>query len=374
MLVGEKKDREIIVYGNQQTTDYFPKLINKNVGVVVNHTSVVDNIHLIDTLLLSGINIKKIFVPEHGYRGVADAGEEIKGSIDKETGLPIISLYGKNKKPLPDQMQGLDCIVFDIQDVGVRFYTYLSTLHYVMEACAENNVSLVLLDRPNPNGDYVDGPVLDTSFCSFVGMHPIPVVHGMTLGELALMINGEGWLLHKLKCNLDVIKLENYNRSQYVSLQIKPSPNLPNDLSIRLYPSLCFFEATDLSIGRGTTFPFQVIGYPDSSLGKFTFTPYSIIGMSKDPIHEGDTCFGVDLRDEDLSVAFTLKYIIAFYEKWRVDKPFFERPQWFNLLAGNDILIKQIELGMSEDQIRATWQTDLASFRAKRDKYLLYGK
>lgn len=369
----ETKTRSKLLYGNQRTEAYLSKLTGKRVGVLVHHTSVIDSVHLIDTLLSAGINVNSIFVPEHGYRGTADAGEVVKGGIDTKTGLPIISLYGKNKKPQSEDVKDLDVIVVDLQDVGVRFYTYLSTLHYVMEACAENGVKVLLLDRPNPNGDYIDGPVLQPKFRSFVGMHPIPVVHGMTMGELAQMINGEQWLKNGIQCKLIVIKMEEYNRKELYDLPIKPSPNLPNQLSIRLYPSLCFFEATQISIGRGTHFPFQVIGYPKRKYGTFEFKPVSIAGMSKYPKHEDTKCYGVDLRGKRVNDSrFTLTYLVEFYSKWNEPDEFFDRRNWFNLLAGNDWLLKQIESGMSEEAIRETWQDDLNDFKVKRKKYLLY--
>ncbi|WP_439182436.1 exo-beta-N-acetylmuramidase NamZ family protein [Carboxylicivirga taeanensis] len=358
--------------GCQKFEEYLPLLADKQVGLLVNHTSMVESTHLVDTLLARGIAVKTIFAPEHGFRGKADAGELIDNNVDAKTGLPITSLYGKHKKPTSDDLRGLDVVIFDIQDVGVRFYTYISSMHYMMEACAENNVKMLVLDRPNPNGDYFDGPVLQKGFTSFVGMHPIPVVHGLTVGELALMINKEGWLNDSLRCDLSVIKMDNYEHSMAYSLPVKPSPNLPNDLSVRLYPSLCFFEATEVSIGRGTYMPFQVIGYPDSTLGDFTFTPVAIEGMSKQPPQQDKLCYGVDLRQEALTHTFSLKYVIDFYNNMGRSEDFISRRRWFNLLAGNDTLIEKIEKGWTEEQIRDSWQSELAAYSQLRNNYLLY--
>lgn len=369
---GQQNDSPELAFGNAKTEEYLPLLKGKRVGCVVNQTSCIDRVYLVDSLVNSGVNLVRLFAPEHGFRGNADAGEKIKSGVDETTGLPIVSLYGAIKKPATDQLKDLDWVVFDIQDVGVRFYTYISTLHYVMEACAENGVRLMVLDRPNPNGDYVDGPVLDLKYRSFVGMDPIPVVYGLTIGELALMINGEEWLKNGVKCQLTVVKMTNYNHQQHYSLPVKPSPNLPNDISIRLYPSLCFFEATDISVGRGTEFPFQVAGYPDKKFGSFQFKPVSISGMAKSPMHENEDCYGIDLRQESLNHCFTLKYLLSFYQKWRSEKPFFTNRSFFNLLAGNNLLINQIEKGLSEDEIRASWQADLNKYLILRQRYLLY--
>jgi uncharacterized protein YbbC (DUF1343 family) len=315
---------------------------------------------------------KGFFVPEHGFRGTADAGELIKDGVDVPSGLPIVSLYGASKKPSQSHLKGLDVVVFDIQDVGVRFYTYISTMHYMMEACAENGLSMMVFDRPNPNGDYVDGPVLKEGFTSFVGMHPIPVVHGLTVGELALMINGEGWLHNGEKCALTVVEMENYRHDMVYSLPAKPSPNLPNDLSIRLYPSLCFFEGTEVSVGRGTKFPFQVIGYPDPAFGDFQFTPESTPGATQ-PLQMGQLCYGLDLRKEDAAAhRFTLRYLLEFYERSGRSDDFISRRRFFNLLAGSDRLAQQVEAGWSESEIRADWQEDLEDYRRMRECYLLY--
>ncbi|MDX2306041.1 MAG: DUF1343 domain-containing protein [Microscillaceae bacterium] len=356
--------------GASQLPDYLPDLRDLKVGLVVNHTSLLGERHLVDTLLSLGIQVKKVFAPEHGFRGNADAGEQVSNSTDIQTGLPIISLYGKNKKPEPTQIEDLDVLIFDIQDVGVRFYTYISTMHLVMEACAENKKHFIVLDRPNPNGAYVDGPIRKEAYTSFVGMHPIPIVHGLTVGELALMINGEGWLHNSLKCDLKVVKNRFYRHDIPYSLPVKPSPNLPNDLSIALYPSLCLFEGTQISVGRGTEFPFQVIGAPQPNLGNFKFIPESIVGMSKNPLYKGETCYGVDFRRRSVPRAFTLEYLIDFYKKYKNKPKFFNG--YFDTLAGTDDLRRQIESGLNENQIRKTWEKPLMEYMEMRKKYLLY--
>lgn len=358
--------------GADQPGLYLHLLRNKNVGVVVNPSSQVGDKHLVDFLLKKHVNVEKIFCPEHGFRGDADAGELVDDEKDPKSGLPVISLYGKNKKPSPEQMKGLDVLVFDIQDVGVRFYTYLSTLHYVMESAAEDSVEVIVLDRPNPNGDYVAGPVLKEEFKSFVGIEPIPVVHGCTLGELALMINGEHWLKDSVKCQLTVIPVENYTHQTPYSLPVKPSPNLPNDVSIRLYPTLCFFEATQMSIGRGTYFPFQVVGYPNPEMGSFQFTPESIPGMSKEPKQEGKICYGVDLLSEPVNHHFNLELFIHFYHKFQNEADFLDRPEWFNLLAGTDEVLKLIREGADWPTVESSWQAGLNQYKEMRKKYLLY--
>lgn len=354
--------------GAEQTNKYLHLLKGKKVGVVVNQTSVVKTTHLVDTLLSLRVDIKTIFGPEHGFRGKADAGEEIENNIDTKTGIPVVSLYGKNKKPTIEQVQDLDVIIFDIQDVGVRFYTYISTMHYVMEACAENEIPLIILDRPNPNGDYVAGPILDPNYKSFIGMHPIPIVHGLTVGELAQMINGEGWLDKSLKCDLTVIPVQGWNHSTKYDLPVKPSPNLPNYQSIRLYPSLCFFEATNVSIGRGTTFPFQVIGSPSVEDSLFSFTPISIPGMSKYPKHENKVCYGSDLKSIT-PPQFTLSYLINYL---KIEGHTINRPKFFNLLAGNSTLLEQVNSGLSFYKIEKSWQSGLDKFLISRKKYLIY--
>lgn len=359
--------------GADQPDRYLPLLKGKKVGLVVNQTSVLtqqEGLHLVDFLLKEGVKVQKVFVPEHGFRGTADAGEVVKNDTDKETGLPLVSLYGDNKKPSKSSLADLDLVVFDLQDVGLRFYTYISTLHYLMEACAENGKPLIILDRPNPNGDYIDGPLLRKEFSSFVGMHPIPVIHGLTVGELAQMINGEGWLSNGIKADIQVIKTENWKHSTPYKLPVKPSPNLPNDLSIRLYPSLCFFEGTDISVGRGTYFPFQVYGAPDGKYGDFTFTPKSINGMSKNPPHENQLCYGSDLREEPLDHRFTLDYLLDMYKKSGKGAAFFNG--FFDKLAGTDQLRKDIIAGKTESEIRQSWEEDLENYRNTRQQYLLY--
>jgi uncharacterized protein YbbC (DUF1343 family) len=368
---GSGESRELYT-GAEQPEKYLPLLENKSVGLVVNHTARNGSVHLVDFLLDKDIKVSKIFAPEHGFRGDAAPGETIDDSIDKKTGIPVISLYGGNHKPAPGQLKGIDVMIFDIQDTGCRFYTYISTLHLVMEACADNGIPLIVLDRPNPNGDYVAGPVLEEGFKSFVGMHPIPVVHGCTIGELARMINGEKWLNSSKNCELTVIAVENYTHSTPYSLPVKPSPNLPNDLAVRLYPSLCFFEATTVSVGRGTQFPFQVLGAPVPSLGDFRFTPVSIPGTAVNPLHEGEVCYGVDLRSLTEIPKFTLNFFIGFYHSFESEKDFLTREKWFNLLAGNSKLISQIRAGYSEKEIRESWNPDIMKYMNIREKYLLY--
>lgn len=363
-----------IIPGADQPEAYLPLLKGKKVGLVVNQTSILtqkDNLHLVDFLLDEEVTVQKVFVPEHGFRGDADAGETVKNDTDRETGLPLISLYGNNKKPSASSLADVDLVIFDLQDVGLRFYTYISTLHYVMEACAENGKPLIILDRPNPNGDYIDGPVLRNEFSSFVGVHPIPVVHGLSVGELARMINGEGWLNNGVKADIRVIETANWDHSMPYSLPIKPSPNLPNDTSIRLYPSLCFFEGTDISVGRGTYFPFQVYGAPDQKYGDFSFTPVSINGMSKNPPHENKACYGRDLRKEPLDHRFTLRYLLEMYNKSGKGAAFFNN--FFDKLAGTDQLRQDIIAGKSEAEIRSSWQEELRSYKKMREKYVLYG-
>lgn len=376
--IKETKDKIIhskaeILPAADRTEVYLHLLKDKKIGLVVNQTSVLtqkSNLHLVDFLLSEGIMIQKVFVPEHGFRGDADAGEMVKNDTDKKTGLPLISLYGENKKPSETSLADVDLILFDLQDVGLRFYTYISTLHYLMEACAEYGKPLLILDRPNPNADYIDGPILNQGFTSFVGIHPIPVVHGLTVGELAQMINGEGWLKNGAKADIQIIPALNWDHSLAYSLPIKPSPNLPNDIAIRLYPSLCFFEGTDISVGRGTYFPFQVFGAPDKKHGEFTFTPKSIQGMSKNPPHENQLCFGQDLREEPLSHRFTLAYLLDMYNKSGKGGAFFNN--FFDKLAGTDQLRKDILAGKSETEIRNSWKADLDNYKQMRKKYLLY--
>lgn len=362
-----------ILVGAEQAQLYLSELQGKKVGIVGNQTSILpqsNQQHLVDFLLENKIQVLKVFVPEHGFRGTADAGEKVNNSIDAKTGLPIVSLYGANKKPSAEQLKDLDVLVFDLQDVGVRFFTYISTLHYVMEACAEQGKPLILLDRPNPNGNYVDGPMLKKGFESFVGMHPIPIVHGLSIGELAQMINGEKWLKCGAKVNLTVIPVANWNHAMAYELPVKPSPNLPNALSISLYPSTCLFEGTVVSLGRGTYFPFQVYGYPDAKFGDFTFTPVSIDGMSKTPPHQDQLCYGRDLRNESLDQPFTLSYLLEAYQRSEMKEKFFN--SYFNTLVGTDELKKQILAGKTATEIRDTWQQGLQDYTQLRKKYLLY--
>ena len=362
--------------GAEQMEKLLPLLEGKRIALVVNHTSVVgrSHTHLLDTLLNLKVDIRKVFAPEHGFRGNADAGETVKNGRDTKSGKPILSLYGKNKKPTPAQLEDIDLVLFDIQDVGARFYTYISTMHYVMEACAENKKSFIVTDRPNPC-DYIDGPVREASKKSFVGMHPIPVLHGCTVGELAQMINGEGWLKDGLRCELTVIPVEGWKHGQPYSLPIKPSPNLPNDQSIALYASLCPFEGTSVSVGRGTHTPFQIIGSPDIQTYPYTFTPQALEGFDKNPLHKGKACSGLDLRYIQTPKGFSLKYVIEFYQAYRkagkADR-FFTRASWFDLLLGTSSVREAIIAGKDETSIRSIWQSSLDNYKIIRQRYLLY--
>ncbi len=358
-----------LVLGAEKLDAYLPLIRDKSLALVVNHTSMVGSTHLVDTLKNLGMNISKVFAPEHGFRGAQEAGETVQNSIDQKTGLPIVSLYGSNKKPSGEQLEDVDLVLFDIQDVGVRFYTYISTMSYVMEACAENQKNVLVLDRPNPNGDYVAGPILQPDQKSFVGLHPLPIVHGLTVGELAGMINGEGWLKDGIECDLQVIPMDHYHHNLRYELPIKPSPNLPNYQSIRLYPSLCLFEGSQISIGRGTQFPFQVYGHPGFSDSSFSFTPVAIPGMDQNPKHKDQVCGGQDLR-EISPPQFTLRYLLQAFSDFEDKQAFFKN--YFHLLAGNETLMEQIQSGMTEDQIRASWEEDLADYRQSRKSYLLY--
>lgn len=363
--------------GADRLEELFPLLENKRISLVVNQTSLVQNVHLLDTLYNKGVHITQVFAPEHGFRGDADAGEFIKNGKDYRTQVPIISLYGKNKKPQPSQLQQTDIMIFDIQDVGARFYTYISTMFYVMQACAENNKELIILDRPNPC-DYVDGPVLDMKYKSFVGILPIPILHGCTIGELAQMINGEGWLGNNLQCPLKVITIEDWKHGQPYSLPVKPSPNLPNDQAIALYHSLCPFEGTSVSVGRGTDFPFQIIGSPTTKNLKFRFMPHSMKGSDKHPLHQDTYCYGLNLSSEkNIPKGFSLQYVIQFYNYFQnltkhAEKEFFTRPHWFDLLMGTNQVRLDILKDKSEEQIRSAWQKKLNQYKEIRKKYLLY--
>jgi Uncharacterized protein conserved in bacteria len=353
---------------------YLPVITGKTVAVVANQTSMTGDIHLVDFLLSKGIDVKKIFTPEHGFRGVADAGESISDGKDPISGLQVISLYGTHQKPSPEELAGIDIVIFDIQDVGVRFYTYISTLHYVMEACAENKVRCIVFDRPNPNGFYCDGNIPDTAFSSFVCMHSVPIVYGMTIGEYAMMINGEKWLKGGVKCDLEVIKCKNYTYKTFYELPVKPSPNLPNQTSVYLYPSICFFEGTNISLGRGTGFPFQVFGSPELPDRGFSFTPESVPGAKNPPL-PGIKCYGTDLRDAIKNKIvprpeINLDWLISAFNDFPNKNKFFT--PYFDVLAGGPILRKQIQAGMNSAQIRATWKEGLGKFSKIRQKYLLY--
>ncbi|MGX7667380.1 exo-beta-N-acetylmuramidase NamZ family protein [Flavobacterium pedocola] len=385
-LPAESKPSSFFKTGAQNTEAYLPLLKDKKVGIVTNQTGILSSsVHLVDFLLLKQIALKKIYAPEHGFRGTADAGEVIKDGKDTKTGLPIVSLYGNNKKPKPEQLAGIDIMVFDLQDVGARFYTYISSLHYVMEACAENNIPLVVLDRPNPNGDIVDGPILEKEHSSFVGMHTIPVLHGMTIGEYAKMINGEKWLKNGIQCKLTVVPCLNLSRLSTYSLPVKPSPNLPNAQAINLYASLCFFEGTDVSVGRGTDKQFQIYGSPnlitertvvDSHgdklflmVNQYKFIPKPNEG-AKDPLYNGVECNGTDLTKEPRLTQLELRWLInAYYET--TDKSKFFNP-FFTKLAGTKKLQQQIESGVSEKDIRKSWEKGIADFKKMRKAYLLY--
>jgi uncharacterized protein YbbC (DUF1343 family) len=372
-LTEEKPNADTkVIVGAENLSEYFDLISNKKVGLVVNHTSMTKKGHLVDFLHNKKINIEAIFAPEHGFRGEASAGDLISNSKDKNTGAPIYSLYGKNKKPTQSQLKGLDVVVFDIQDVGVRFYTYISTLFYVQQACAENGIKLIVLDRPNPNGHYVAGPVLDMAYTSFVGIAPIPVVYGLTIGELAGLYNGEGYLGKGLICDLTVIKNKNYKHKTPYDLPIKPSPNLPNYTSILLYPSICLMEPTQISVGRGTDKQFQILGGPDSHLGEFLFTPEDKPG-AENPVNEGKLCYGDDYSQIDAyQKPFSLEFICKFYHNFTDQSTFFTNKKFFNLLIGNDWVIKDIEAGLSANEIEKKWQADLEKFKITRKKYLLY--
>jgi uncharacterized protein YbbC (DUF1343 family) len=361
-----------ITVGAEQIEKYLPQLKGKNIGLVVNQTSNVFDEHLVDVLLKNNIDIKMIFSPEHGFRGNRDAGEKFDSSIDTKTGISLVSLYGKNRKPSLTTMKELDVIVFDIQDVGVRFYTYISTMHYMMEAAADAGVEFIILDRPNPNGSFIDGPILEKEFRSFVGMHPIPLLHGMTVAELALMITGEGWLTTKKELALSVVRVKNYQRYLAYVLPIKPSPNLPNARSIYLYPSLAFFEATPVSIGRGTNFPFQVIGHDNITIGDFSFIPISTPGAASKPKFMNIMLQGEDLRLVD-SQGLNLRFILHWYKAFAEQKvTFFNSPQFMDKLAGTDKLRKAIIAGQSAEQIKLSWRAGITQFKQKRQPYLLY--
>jgi uncharacterized protein YbbC (DUF1343 family) len=387
----QDKTADELKVGAQQIEKYFPLIKGKNIAVVAHPASLVNKTHLVDTLLKSGMKVKRIFAPEHGFRGNEGAGEKINNQIDEKTGLPVISLYGKKTKtmngllegikaqnpfkPEPEDLKDVDVVLFDLQDVGARFYTYLSTLHYVMESCAENKKQLIILDRPNPNGYYVDGPILEPKFKSFSGMHPVPIVYGMTIGEYAKMINGEKWLANGVQCNLTVIPVENYSHSDLYQLPVKPSPNLPNMSSVYLYPSLCLFEGTMVSVGRGTDKPFQIFGYPGMKGAKTSFIPKPIPGVSENPMYNGQTCNAFYESDYgEMYVKYYKKiylfWILSTYKTCETKDKFFNN--YFNSLAGNETLQKQIKAGKTEEEIRNSWEPGLKKFKEIRKKYLLY--
>ena len=373
-----KQENLEIITGANRTGAYIPLIRNKKIGIVGNQTSIIKTekgsyTHLVDSLLSLEIRISKVFAPEHGFRGTADAGEVVKNGLDTKTGLPVISLYGDSKKPSSESLKDIDMMIFDIQDVGARFYTYISSLHYIMEACAENNIPLLILDRPNPNGAYIDGPVLETEHSSFVGMHPIPVVHGMTIAEYAQMINGEKWLKNGIQCTLEIVGMENYDHSKSYSLPVKPSPNLPNDKSINLYPSLCFFEGTNVNAGRGTNDQFQVFGSPflNNDHYEYSYIPEPMDG-AKYPKHSGKKCYGKNLKETTELNSLNFEWLIEAYNHTDNKKEFFN--SFFTKLAGTKRLQQQIESGISAQEIKDSWQVELSEFRNLRDKYLIYKK
>lgn len=369
-----QKVKASVLTGADQMDKVVAACTGKQVALVANPTSQVAGVHLLDTLIAVGVDVVRVFGPEHGFRGDAADGEKVDHSKDEKTGMPIVSLYGNNRKPTPEQMVGIDLVIFDVQDVGARFYTYISTLHLMMEAAAESGVTVLVLDRPNPHAHYVDGPVLKPEFSSFVGMHPVPVVHGMTVAEYAQMINGEGLLSGNKTCALQVIPCVHYARKTHYELPVAPSPNLPNMQSIMLYPSLAFFEGTNVSVGRGTDKPFQQIGMPGFASGEHRFTPRSIPGVSKYPPHEGKECVGFDLSSTapEKPNQLDLKWLLTMYENAPDQSQFFLKSGFFNKLSGTDQLMKQIQEGLSEEEIRTSWQLDLDAFREVRKRYLIY--
>jgi uncharacterized protein YbbC (DUF1343 family) len=363
-----------VVTGAERTDIYLPELVGKRIALLANHTSMIGDTHLVDSLLAHGIVLKKVFSPEHGFRGEAEDGAVIESGIDGRTGVKIVSVYGETKKPSQEDLQDIDLLIFDIQEVGARFYTFISSMSLAMEACAENDIPFMVLDRPNPNGFYVDGPVLESGYTSFVGMHPVPVVHGMTVAEYAQMVNGEGWLKNGIRCELIIVPMLSYDHQTLYDLPVRPSPNLPNMVSVYLYPSLCFFEGTIISVGRGTKKPFTIIGHPEYASGNIEFTPVSISGASLNPPHKDKVCKGFDLSylvDSILvNKQISLQPLIDAWNYFKEDKAFFNN--YFNRLAGNATLKAQIEAGLSEQEIRKSWQDDLEAFKAIREKYLLY--
>lgn len=371
----QKAETKEIVTGAEQIEKYLPLLEGKKVGMMGNQTSIVGDKHLVDVLLENNVDLKFAFAPEHGFRGTIERGEKVDNDVDTKTGLTLHSLYGKNAKA-DSIVASVDIMIFDLQDVGARFYTYIASMHRVMQLCTKANIPLIILDRPNPNGDQVDGPVRKSDeFKSGVSYHKIAMIHGLTIGELAQMINGEGWLDEGKKCDITIIPVQNYTHKTQYELPVVPSPSLPNHISVRLYLSLCLFEGTEINVGRGTDYPFQQIGYPNAVFGDYTFTPESREGMSKHVENQGQMCYGVDLRNEDpLTSKFTLKYVLDFYKKSQQIEgfEFFSRPDFFNKLAGNAELQEQIKAGLSEEEIRASWADELAEYKSMRKKYLLY--
>jgi uncharacterized protein YbbC (DUF1343 family) len=368
-LIGFCQSSTDIITGDQQLPVLVKELKGQRVGLLVNNTSMIGNTHLADTLKTLKVDVKKIYSPEHGFRGNAADGELVKDDADAKTGFKVVSLYGNNKKPTAEQLADIDVVVYDIQDVGARFYTYISSLHYMMEACAALKIKVIVLDRPDPN-DYVDGPILEPEFKSFVGMHPIPIVYGMTVGELAQMINGEGWLEGGKKCSLKVITLQNYVHGKSWTLPVRPSPNLPTQHAVLLYPSICLFEGTNISLGRGTQIPFEILGSPVLKNMPFQFTPVDIPGISMNPPLKGMLCYGLDLRTEKPESKISLRHLIDFYNAYPEKDKFFKK--YFETLVGTKELRLQIQQGMTEEQIRASWQKGIEEFKLKRAKYLIY--
>ncbi len=364
-----------VTVGAERMDLLLPSLQGKRVALMVNQSSLVGSTgtHLVDTLLSEGINIVRLFVPEHGLRGKVDAGKNVRSGVDEKTGLPVVSLYGQRKRPTPEMLADIDLLVFDLQDVGTRFYTYISSMHYLMEACAEEGKTFVVCDRPNPN-DFIDGPILEPDCRSFIGVDPLPVAHGMTVGELALMIDGERWLRGGNTCHVKVIPIAGWSHGDPYELPVRPSPNLPNSRSIELYPSLCFFEATIMSVGRGTSKPFQAIGYPDKRFGSIVYTPQIKIGEDSNPRHKGRLCYGTDYTSVSLPKRqIALGPLLDYYRKAdSLGLQLINQRQLFDLLAGTKKLRQQLSSGLSEEEIRASWQAGLKAFQAKRARYLLY--
>lgn len=364
-----------VTVGAERMELLLPTLQGKRVALMVNQSSLVGSTgtHLVDTLLSQGINIVRLFVPEHGLRGKVDAGKNVRSGVDEKTGLPVVSLYGQRKRPTPEMLADIDLLVFDLQDVGTRFYTYISSMHYLMEACAEEGKTFVVCDRPNPN-DFIDGPILEPDCRSFIGVDPLPVAHGMTVGELALMIDGERWLRGGNTCHVKVIPMDGWSHGDPYELPVRPSPNLPNSRSIELYPSLCFFEATIMSVGRGTSKPFQAIGYPDKRFGSIVYTPQIKLGEDSNPRHKGKLCYGTDYTSVSLPKRqIALGPLLDHYRKAdSLGLQLINQRQLFDLLAGTKKLRQQLSSGLSEEEIRASWQASLKAFQAKRARYLLY--